>query len=483
MTLKNKKILFINPKIKDDPPFFPPYALLWLAASLEKNGFTTFIYDRNVETENLKQVLARVEPDLVGISCLTGKLLLDVDELLKTTKNFDPRIKIVLGGVHVYFFPESSLRKEEVDFIVVGEGEVTLLELVKNLDKPQFYRRIKGLGYKDKKGKIVINPPREFIKDLNTLPDPAWHLLKVEKYFNRTFYAKRMIILNTSRGCPNQCSFCYNQAFNKRTYRYLSADRILNQVEYFYRKYKVDGFHFYEDEFDVDSERVKRFCNGLIRKKIKIGWQFGGRVNYVNRGKLELLKKAGCQRIEFGVESGSQRVLDFLQKEITIGQIKEAFRLTNEVGIKADALFMIGLPTETKEELKQTLTLIENLPTFSVVCNIFKPYPGTKLFDFCVEKYNIKIPKTFKDFAESYNFDSTSLVATDIPIATLRKIKDEMTGKNILDTLKVCFKELRFGYLFSLIKQKLRHSGENRLFLLFFVRLKELTRINTRDRM
>ncbi len=471
----SKRVLLISPKIKDEPPFYPPYGLLWIAANLLKNNFRAFIYDRNVDSEDLNQVLKKTKPDIVGISCLTGEVLLDVLTVLKTIKKLDPRIKTVLGGIHVSFFPEISLREETVDFIVRGEGEEAMVELLEKLDYPRKYRRIKGLGYKDEKGGLILNPKREFVKDLNSLPDPAWHLIQVEKYLHRTFFAKRTITLNTSRGCPNRCAFCYNQSYNQRKYRSLSADRVIKQVEGLIKNYKVDGIQFYEDEFDVDPKRVESFCQEIIKRKIKIGWHIGSRVNYATRERFELLKKAGCEEIEFGVESGSPRLLDFLHKDITVEQIKEAFRLAKETGIKADALFMIGLPTETEGELKQTLSLIESLPAFNVISNIYKPYPGTELFEFCVRKYKIKLPLTLEGLARLYNFSSLDLTATDVPVKTLESIQNEMVGKSIIDTIKTCLKEMRFGYLVSIIFQRLKHFRQNKLIFSLVFRMKTKT--------
>lgn len=472
----NIMVLLINPKSKDEAPFYPPYALLWIASYLEKNSVGVVIYDRNVDSRSLRQVLSEQQPKIAGITCLTGETLLDVRKVLDGIKKYDSTIKTILGGVHVSLLPELSLNERGVNFVVFGEGEETMLELVENINNPASLSQIKGLGFKNSKGKVILNQAREFIEDLNTLPDPAWHLIDMEKYFHKTFYAKKMVILNTSRGCPHRCSFCYNQTYNRRKYRYLNADRLISQVEYFKENYGIDGVQFFEDEFDVDPERVKRFCQEVIKRKMNINWQIGSRVNYATKERFKLLKRAGCQLIEFGVESGSQRMLDFLHKDITIEQIKNAFNLAKEVGIKANALFMIGLPTETMEELNETLALIESLPTFNVICSIFKPYPGTELFELCVKRYKIKTPRNFEEFARSYNFGSVTITATDIPTTILTGTLSEMIGKNIFDTLRICLKELRLRYLFELIFEKLKTIRGNHFHLFFIARLRQLFR-------
>ncbi|MCK4326722.1 B12-binding domain-containing radical SAM protein, partial [bacterium] len=301
---KSIDLLLINAKSRDALPGYLPYGLLWIAAVVRKEGYEVRIYDRNVEKVNLKKILNRYQPKVVGISCLTGPVIDDAIEISKSIKRKAKEIHIVWGGLHPTIFPYHVLKKKYVDYIVVGEGEYPISELLEYfLKKEGKLEKIKNLGYKEN-GRIRLNPQRDFIC-LDKLPLPAWDMVDIEKYYQQKFYSSRVITLNTSRGCPFRCTFCYNQAVNRGKWRGMSAEKIIEHIKFLRSRYGINGFQIYDDDFDANKNRLIEFCNFLLKEEEKILWQHFSRVNYARADILRLEKEAGCQLIEYGVESGS----------------------------------------------------------------------------------------------------------------------------------------------------------------------------------
>ena len=359
-------VLLVNPKSIDILPSYLPYGLLYLASFLRTKKVSVVIFDSNTMTEDFLDFIKACRPKLVGLSILSGPCLADAVDKARLVRKHFPKTRIVFGGIHTTIFPREVLQNDYVDFIIQGEGEEPLLELTEFILKGKgFLAKIKNLGYKEGK-RLKLNPLRPFI-DLNQLPLPAWDLVPIEKYLHQKFYASRVLTLHTSRGCPWDCAYCYNRLVNFRRWRAISAEKIIAQIEYLISHYQVNGIQFYDDEFDVDEERVKRFCRLLLEKKIKIKWSHYSRTNIADESRYCLEKEAGCAFIEFGVESGSPRLLKMLRKDQTIRQIKRAFLICRKIGLSAGAMFMIGLPTETERELLMTQKLINFLSAYQTL--------------------------------------------------------------------------------------------------------------------
>lgn len=444
-------VLLINPKSIDVLPSYLPYGILYIASLLRSKGVKVKIYDSNTFAEEFLSFFKKENPKIAAISILSGPCLTDAVEKAKLIRRLSPKTKIVFGGIHATIFPKEVLSNSYADFIVVNEGEWPMYELSEYLLKKKGeLNKIKNLGYKVGK-KIYLNQIRPFI-DLNTLPLPAWDLVPIEKYIHKKFYSNRVITLHTSRGCPWSCAYCYNQAVNFRRWRGISAEKIIEQIEFLQKKYLISGFQFYDDEFDANPERVIKFCELLLEKGFKIKWSHYSRTNVADKKRYQLEKKAGCEFVEFGVESGSPRILKMIQKQQTVENIKKAFKICREVGIKSGAMFMIGLPTETEKEIEMTVKLVKALGAHQCINTIFHPYPGSFLFDYSVQKGLFKLPEKLEEQGPYFDIGDSSINVSEVSAEKLEKINSYFYFKNILNELALCLEKgnfLLFIYYFK----------------------------------
>jgi anaerobic magnesium-protoporphyrin IX monomethyl ester cyclase len=383
------KVLLISPAPPPKPlsglEKLPPLGLAYLAAVLEKEGVDVKILDNylfNMSTSFIEHYLLSYKPDIVGITCGTATYQTTM-QTARTVKQALPSVPVVVGGPHPTLRPREMLTHEEIDVVVVGEGEYTFRELVLHSSKIENLADVSGLFYRNRKGEIVSAPGRPFIKNLDELPFPARHLLPMESYPNRAEFldVKPIYSINTSRGCPFGCVFCSVRMIWGRSYRSFSPARIVDEIELLIDKYKAKGIYFREDNFTVDAKRVTGICDEMKRRGIDIQWVCESRVDLVSRELLEKMHKAGCRAMWFGPESGSQRVLNLLKKGITIEQTKKAFDICKKVGIRAGASFMMGIPGERIEEMYQTLELADQIDADWCWFNIYLGIPGSELYE------------------------------------------------------------------------------------------------------
>ncbi len=400
------KILLVNPwsvtdAIHKSVPLSPvvPYGLLYLAAVLEKSGHEVRILDRNADERSPEQTIREFQPEVVGLSAMTGPSLIDAVALSELAKRVDRKIKVVWGGVHPTLCPEQTLAESGVDLIVGKEGEITVVELLGALERNSDLARVKGICFK-RDGRIIRTEERPVMKDINELPDPAWHLLKMEKYVLRRNYDQRnCFTLNTSRGCPYRCAFCYNQKFDNN-WRGLTAARVLEQLLHLKEKYGINYVNFLEDNFTVDRDRVKEICRLIIDRGMDLQWECESRIGALDRETLKLMKRAGCRLIGFGVESGSPRILKMIKKGITVEQIKQTLEDCRNTGIWTDVYFMAGFPGETMEDLGMTLRLMRKLPYKRCDFMIFRPYPGSELYRQCLAEGLFRPPENLQGWSD-----------------------------------------------------------------------------------
>lgn len=400
------KILLINPPMRKplraEIPLtidkeigsFPSLGLLYVASFLKENLPEQEIEIIDAKVDNLKfedlaKIIVAKSPDIVGITTLTFSLL-DALDTAKLIKGVNPKIKICLGGPHVSIFARESLSLKEVDFVIMGEGEEAFLKLVKNLclnKNPQFIADIAGLGFKDEQGNIFINDTKQIIRDLDTLPIPNRRFINYRKCYSLLGVSKFMASVQTTRGCPFRCIYCDQQS--GKILRKRSINNIIKEIKALYELGIRDIF-FVDDLFTLDRNRVFDFCDRLISEKIDIFFKISGRVDTVERKMLKRLKQAGCYRIHYGVESGTQKVLKRLEKGITLTQVQDAFTWAREAGIDIFAYFMIGCPGETRQEIMDTINFALKLKPDYAHFSICTPYPDTKLYKLALEEGVIK---------------------------------------------------------------------------------------------
>lgn len=388
------KILLINPPteniIESDMPkelesgmdFLPPLGLMYLAGYVQakRPEFKVKILDCPVEGINYQNMVVKIReenPDVVGITAMTFTLI-DVIKTAQEIKKFNPQIKVVLGGPQVNIYPAETLDNPAVDFLVLGEGEQPFFDLVENISDVEKLKQIKGLVFRDLSGQIINTGWRDLITDLDILPFPARQLTAYQKYFSIVARKNPTTTMFTSRGCPYQCLFCDRPHLGK-VFRARSAQNVVEELMTI-EKMGIKEVFIYDDTFTVDRQRVVDICNLILEKNIKLNWDVRARVNTVDEELLKLMKQAGCERIHYGVEAGTAKILQVLRKGITLEQVENVFAVTKRVGIETAGYFMIGSPTETLADIQATIRLAKKLFPDYVHFSVLTPFPATELY-------------------------------------------------------------------------------------------------------
>lgn len=361
-----------------------PLGLAYIAAVLKQNGVDVNILEANalgLSMDNVEGEIKKRKPELVGITGTTP-LIGRVEEIARRAKSADKAIKVVVGGPHATILPHDVLKNPDIDFCVVGEGEMTALELVHALEKKSDLAVIDGLGWKSD-GKVHINGSRPYIKELDSLPFPARELLPMEKYIYPLPTGKiaRFTNLISSRGCPYLCTFCGQHNIWTRQVRFRSPGNVVDEIKELKDKYQVEWLGFTDSNFPLNRKVTMDICDEIMSRGIKINWVCGSRVDLVDRELLRKMHKAGCQQMNFGVESGNAEILKAYKKGITIEQAKKAIKEAQKAKIKVYTYFMVGGPGENQETARQTMKLARELNPDYAQFSIATPFPGTELFD------------------------------------------------------------------------------------------------------
>jgi len=395
------EILSCNPEIiKEERGFDPPLGLLYLAGYLKKySDYEVKILDCQVERLNykeLKEEIKKFDPDIIGITAMTLTLI-DVMKTIRVTKEVCPDTRVVLGGPHAHIYPEETVRLKDIDFVVLGEGEETFFHLLKNINNIEALKQIAGLVFKDKEG-IINTGPRPFYGSLDEIPFPPREMLPYKKYFSLLAKKTPITTMFTSRGCPYKCLFCDRPQLGKN-FRGRSAKNVVDEME-ICEKMGIKEIFIYDDTFGVDRQRVLDICKEYQKRGLTVIWDIRTRVNTVDEEVLKALKKSNCQRIHYGVEAGTEKILKVLRKGITLEMAENAFKLTKKLGIQTFAYFMIGSPTETKEDILETIRIMKKLDPDFVQITITTPFPATDLYRMALAQGVIKYDY-WKEFAQN----------------------------------------------------------------------------------
>lgn len=397
------EILLINPKFENAKSFWMPLGLAYIAAYLEKHSFDVKVIDANVlqiENEKIAQLIEK-KPDIVGISAMTP-VIYSAWKIAENIKKAYPETLVVLGGAHPSVLPEESLKNDFIDVVVIGEGEETMKEIAASLKNgsPRF-NEIKGIAYKTDSGRIKITGERPLIEDLDKLPFPARHLFpSFQKYIPEAYRGFPAATIFTSRGCPYRCTFCYSGIFKKK-FRARSPENVISEIEYLKNHFGIKEFDICDDNFILDEERAVKFCRLLEEKKINLPWACVGglRVNLVEKSPelIKLMAKTGCYRVAVGIESGNQQILDNIQKDITLEQVRKAVKIIKDSKILVGGFFMIGNYGESEKTVQETIEFARSLPLDFAQFMIATPYPGSKFYE-QVQKDGKLLIKNWHDF-------------------------------------------------------------------------------------
>lgn len=390
------KILLINPPGKTSF-IAPPLGLMSLAASLRNSGYFPKILDYLIENFNEDSILKNVQKaDLIGITAVSPHInnALNLASLIK--KEFPDKI-IVLGGAHASLLPQETIKNNPfIDFLIRGEGEIRIIQLIEYIQNQRKLEELDGIVFK-KDGKIINLQPKQFIQNLDDLPMPAYDLIPFKKY---SLYLQSQfqpaITMLTNRGCPFNCIYCSKPVFGS-SLRTRNPESILKEIIFLKENYNIKEIIFYDDSFTLEKEKIIKLCQLIIKNNIKINWKCETRVNLVDQGLLNLMKKAGCYMICYGIESGNQKILNILKKGITLEQIRKAVAITKKAKIKILGYFMIGIPEETEKNIQETIRFAKELNPDYAQFSIATAYPGTELYQIAEKQGKIT-----KDFSGSF---------------------------------------------------------------------------------
>ena len=355
----------------------PPLNLVEIAASVLEESVDCRILDLQLCNDPIQDLINNIkeyQPEIIGLT-FTTLLFEEAKYIAKILKKRFPDILLISGGSHSSIFPEEVLTKTMIDIVVFGEGDITVKEIVKQLP----YAAIDGIAYKNDQGRIIKNKVRTLIPDLNKLPLPAWHLLDVEKYVTARPLARQSPAapVMISRGCVYNCTYCSHAVFGQ-VCRTKSVERVIREI-----KYVLDlGFReicIVDDQFAKDIKKAISICDELMKNKIDVPWQIitGVRVNRVNKELFVKLKQAGCYKTAFGFESGNDKILKTIKKNATVNQARNAVKLAKKAGLETSGFFMLGLPADTVNTMRDTIKFACSLGLDYAKTTIFVPLPGT----------------------------------------------------------------------------------------------------------
>jgi radical SAM superfamily enzyme YgiQ (UPF0313 family) len=429
----------------------PSLGLASLAAYSRQQGFQVRIIDApalKISVEKfgdfLRADLENYRARYYGFTATTAAVK-NAYLMAQVVKEIYPEAKIIFGGAHPTVLPEEVVSQSAINLVVVGEGELTLAEVLSGKN----HSEVKGLVYREN-GRIISNSPRERIKDLDQLPFPAYDLLPMEKYYPAKGSYQRLpaISMLTSRGCPGRCTFCNKTLGEQMVFR--SADSLIEEIKMLSRDFGIRQINFYDDTFTVFKENIRRFCQLLLEQKIDISWCCFSRVDYVDLELLKLMKRAGCHQIMYGIESGDEGVLRAINKKIDLATVRTVVKLTKQAKIDVRGAFMIANPTETRETVLRTLKFAQELNPEVAIFNITTPYPGTEMFK----------EASGQGLIMTYDWDDYDLSK---PIMKLENLSQE----EIIKLYHYCYQKFYFRprYVLLRLKRLFTRSGELRLLL------------------
>ncbi len=393
--MPHKKILFLNPPLSLDHRYGslsaagaaePPLGLAYLAAVTRKNGFNTGILDAQalgLGVEGTFDLIVKEQPDFLAIT-LSAVSLTGAVRLASMIKEKEPRTIIIVGGNHFSALPEETLRENGCfDIGVVGEGEKSLEKLLLAIVAVRPLSAVEGIAFRSK-DKVILTAPVEHVEKLDDLPMPAFDLLPdIARYYRPAAQSIKYlpaVSLVTSRGCPGRCLFCDKKTFGKNI-RMHGAEYVVDMMEKLNKDHGVKGIIFEDDNFMLSEERLSELAKEIRRRKVRVAWSALSRVDTITDEKIRIAKSCGCWQILFGIESGSQKILDFYKKGITLAQIRKAVALAKKHRVYTKGFFIVGNPLESRETLLATRNLVMELPLDDISMTYFTPYPGSEIWD------------------------------------------------------------------------------------------------------
>jgi len=404
------------------------------------------IVDANVLNLKPEDIASYVtNADVVGLTAMTPTINAAIN-IACQLKQANPKLIIILGGAHATLLPEETLNAApQIDVIVRGEGEQTIIELLQALECKQLLDDIVGISYR-RNGEIISTAARSANADLNSLPFLAYHLLPRHRYKPYPPYGRALpfVTFITSRGCPYRCTFCSKPAFGNK-FRGQTPERVVEEVAYYRERFGVKEIAFYDDIFTLNKKRAHAIADEMIKRGLKICWTCEARVNLVDKELLHHMKQAGCYAIAYGIESASQEILDTLKKDITLDQVEEAVHITRAVGLQTIGYFMIGSPGETPETIVKTIEFAKKLKLGSAQFAITIPYPGSELYSLYLKGNSDNVPW------QNFVYDRSGYEGRIIPVL----VSNDLSKADLEHWVRQAYKEfyLRPSYIWQRVRQ------------------------------
>jgi len=448
------KVLLLNPPfaeyggLKGHGGKALPLNLAYIASYLrqEKPKVAISVLDCegfSLSYDEIESEIDRIGPDIVGITSPTPAYT-QVLEVAKRIKKIDSDIKVVVGGPHPTALPEDTVREQEIDIGVIGEGEITFCKIIEALEKKRDLSYVHGIVYKDKSGKVLSTLQRPLIKDLDTLPFPARDLFPLEIYYpppTKRMSGKKAGNMITSRGCPYRCTYCMASVMWRRKVRLRSVKNVVDEIEHCVKDFGIGEINFHDELFTVKKSRTVEICREIRRRNLDIAWVCMVRVDYLSEEVLREMRHAGCKKIMFGFETGSQMILDKMKKEVALEKAEQAVTAVKKAGIKTAGNFMFGNIGETEETIRQSIELAKKLNTDTCAFFIASPYPGTEFYDTAKKEGYLREDLEWKDFC---------LVSNNLPPLNL----PNLPANRLLELQKRAYREyyLRLTYVLEKLK-------------------------------
>ncbi|HCE42148.1 MAG TPA: hypothetical protein DET40_01200 [Lentisphaeria bacterium] len=405
-----------------------PYGLTVLAAILEKEGHKVSILDFDgdpLSCQSFEKRMSDRRPKMIGITLMTTPMLERAAELLSYARRLFPTATIVAGGPHATIFPAEILRELPVDIVAVGEADITIKEIARTIELDGNLGSVAGICFK-KDGDVVNTGPGPMLsrQEMDMLPVPAWHLVDIYKHY--------YVYIIESYGCPFKCTFCYTHMHGN--YRSKSPSRIVEDIAVLANKYKVRMFKFWDDlPFGGSKQKMREFCRLLIDRNLDVKWTCFLRPEGVDDETIDIMVKSGCFRIAMGVESGSPRMLQLLNKENTPEKYIEAFRILGKYDIITAVPFMLGLPGESRSDIQLSIGLAEKIKATEYYSSNYKPYPGTKLYQAALDR-GFKPPGNIIEWSRYSDFSNYSRHSSELTTEELLQAKKHI--ENLTDNWK-----------------------------------------------
>lgn len=480
--MKKTKTLLIFPPLTVDPSDYPlphpPLGLAYLAAVLEKYQFPVKILDAlalginkakkkkggflkvGLSKREIKKAIIDFQPQLVGIWCGSTTHAPDSHEVAAWVKEVDPKTLVVFGGAHATLCPSLVLLDANVDLIVAGEGEMTLLELVRRLEGGRDILGLPGTCQR-KRNKVVVNHQRRFITNLDNLPLSAHHLLPMEVYLKGQAKTREFSLrtprtaMITSRGCPGNCSFCSVNVLWGRCWRPRSPESVVGEMEHLIEAYGVKEFYMIDDNVTVDKKRVIKICELIRRRGLDIRWTCpsGTAIWTLDKELLTEMKKSGVYRLTFGIESGCPKTLKTIRKPIILDRVKKTIALCNQLGFWTCSTFIIGFPKETKEDIEETINWTINSGLDFATFYVATPYPGTDLHQEFIQEGLLKE----KEEMPYVSVNVASYNTCHFTAEELSNLKNEALNRFFVAQIK---RYLNPFYTFSHLRRKINSFEE-----------------------